>query len=281
MTHEEIKSKIDSYPRWHYQFNLKGNLTPVFKSGHVNRHFERENYFIRPVVDLFGGTLKGKRVLDLGCNAGYWSKCVLDHGCDFVLGVDGREMHIDQANFVFEVNEFDKSRYKFKQGNIYEYDFQEDGPFDIVLCLGLFYHISKPMELLEIITRVNKDILIIDTGLSWKTGEFLEVRHDNLDEPRDAFDYELVFYPTKKAMLEMMRQFNYSAIMLKPRFRDYTGSLDYRRGSRRAFLGSRTTDLSPLGDTEETIGFKSNIQDTFNFYLRKPGSVIKAFLMGK
>jgi len=60
---------------------------------------------MEPLSELYGGSLKGKRVLDLGCNAGFWSLDALERGADFVLGLDGRRMHIDQANFVFEVKE--------------------------------------------------------------------------------------------------------------------------------------------------------------------------------
>ncbi|MGH2699183.1 MAG: DUF1698 domain-containing protein, partial [Actinomycetota bacterium] len=58
-------------------------------------------------MELCGGSLRGKRVLDLGCNAGFWSLEALDRGADFVLGIDGRDMHIEQAEFVFEVKEID------------------------------------------------------------------------------------------------------------------------------------------------------------------------------
>ena len=37
-----------------------------------------------------------------------------------VAGIDGRQMHIDQANFVFKVNNIEKSKYKFIKQNIFE-----------------------------------------------------------------------------------------------------------------------------------------------------------------
>src|SRR5690606_28533614 len=93
MDQEQIRQKIASFPRWHYQFDLAGNLTPIFREKWIIRHRERKRYFFDPVVDLCGGSLKGKRVLDLGCNAGFWSLNAAEAGADFVLGVDGRQMH--------------------------------------------------------------------------------------------------------------------------------------------------------------------------------------------
>ena len=88
MDQEQIRQKIASFPRWHYQFDLAGNLTPIYREKWIIRHRERKRYFFEPVVDLFGGSLKGKRVLDLGCNAGFWSLNAAEAGADFVLGVD-------------------------------------------------------------------------------------------------------------------------------------------------------------------------------------------------
>lgn len=246
MENAEIIRRINSFPRWHYQFNLNGNLTLTSGETRVNRHFQRKRYFFDPIVKYFGGTLKGKRVLDLGCNAGFWSWCAVEAGADFVLGIDGRQVHIDQANFVFEVNEVNSSRYKFIHGNIFEVDLQQFGTFDIVFFLGLMYHISKPMVLLEKISKVNDDILVIDTRLSMLPGSFMEIRHDDLDKSLDAMDYELVMYPTSQAVVEIARQFGHAVVMLRPNFGDYTGAQDYKLGDRRAFICAKKTDLSSL-----------------------------------
>jgi AraC-like DNA-binding protein len=108
------------------------------------------------------------------------------------------------------------------------------------------YHISKPMSLMEQISEVNGDILVIDTTLSKTRGSYLELRHERLDEPRNAVDYELVMVPTKRAVHELAQQFGYSVATLKPQFRDYEGSRDYEKRIRRAFLCAKHTDISHL-----------------------------------
>src|SRR5438067_2455320 len=82
-------------------------------------------------IGVNGGSLAGRRVLDLGCNAGYWSLAAIEAGADFVLGIDGRQMHIDQANLVFEARGVDPARYSFQTANIFDHDF--GGEFHIVL----------------------------------------------------------------------------------------------------------------------------------------------------
>ena len=258
MNDQDIREKIASFPRWHYQFNLKGNLTPIFKEGHMRRHRKRKKHFFDPLVELCGGTLERKRVLDLGCNAGFWSLQAIHAGAEYVLGVDGRQMHVDQANFVFEVKGVRKDRYDFEIGNVFDLDYERLGTFDIVLCLGLLYHVSKPMELMELISGLNTDILIIDTTLSKLDGSLLEIRQDRLEEPRDAIDYELVMVPTRKAVLDLVRQFGYSAVTLKPDFRnrqgdpDYRSAQDYKNGSRRVFLCAKKTKVTRLNAEVES-----------------------------
>ncbi len=148
MTQAEIAQRVQSFPRWNYQFNLRGTLTPVFDTRVIHRTAQRKRYCFDPLVRHLGGSLVGKRVLDLGCNAGYWALCAIEAGCDFVVGIDGRQMHIDQANFVFEVNDVDRSRYRFLTGNVFDVDLRTWGEFDIVLCFGLLYHVSSPVQLL-------------------------------------------------------------------------------------------------------------------------------------
>ena len=252
MRDSEILEKIESFPRWHYRFNLRGHKTPIYENKMAVRHRNRAMHFFDPMVELFGGSLEGKRVLDLGCNAGWWSLRAITAGADYVLGVDGRRMHVEQSEFVFEVKGIEKDRYDFVEANLFDLDLRKFGEFDIVLCLGLLYHISKPIDLMERIGHVSTDLLIVDTAISPAKRSVFEVRRDSLEEARDAVDYELVLVPSARAVHDLASQFDYRTVTLKPDFRnvkgmpDYRGSNDYRKGLRRAFFCSKQTDLSEL-----------------------------------
>jgi len=227
------------------------------------RHKERKKYFFDFLVQLLGGSLVGKRVLDLGCNAGFWSLCAVESGCDFVLGIDGRLMHIDQANFVFRVNQVEKSKYDFIEGNIFNLDLRQFGAFDVVLCLGLMYHINKHVNLLESIDYINNDILVIDTDLHQLPGSYLKLQHEPLSDPRNAVAHELVMAPTRQAVSDLVQEFGYSVVTLKPRFQTYTGSRDYQLRARRAFLCAKQTDLTRLPAEEvEPTNLPTQLVDT-------------------
>lgn len=246
MNVDELRAQVASFPQWHYEFDLGGVKTPIFDPAHRNRHEQRVRYFFDPLVRLCGGSLRGMRVLDLGCNAGFWSLKAIEAGCEYVLGVDGRQMHIDQANLVFRTKGIDPARYQFRSGNVFTDDYSGDGQFDVVLCLGLMYHISKPIELLERIAAVNSDLVVIDTEVSGVGGASLTMRRETLDEPRNAVDYETVFIPSRRAVIELARSFGYSVVPLALRASSYRGMRGYLRGKRVAFLCAKRTDLSGL-----------------------------------
>ncbi|MCB0164749.1 MAG: DUF1698 domain-containing protein [Anaerolineae bacterium] len=228
-------------------------MTPIFNELFINRHEQRKKYFFDPIVSWFGGSLKGKRVLDLGCNAGFWSLSAYQAGCDYVLGIDGREMHIDQANFVFNVYNIPTTHYQFVHANIFDIDFTKFGMFDIVLCLGLFYHINRPIELLKKISDINSDVLVIDTVISKMKGPFLKLIHEDIDEPRMSVDYTLVIHPTAEAVFDLVKLFGYHTIMIKPDFDSYIGASDFKDGNRRAFISTKTKDLTTFPGALETI----------------------------
>jgi SAM-dependent methyltransferase len=243
---DQLRRRVADFPHWHYEFDLQGVRTPIANPEFANRHRERKRYLFDPLVRLCGGSLEGKRVLDLGCNAGFWSLAALEAGADFVLGVEGRQTYIDQAELVFEANAVDRARYRFLVGDLFSLDLQGDAPFDIVLCLGLLYHVSKPMSLFERIGAWSSDILVIDTTLSLLPGAHLRIVEEKPDEPLTAVDHVIAFVPTRQAVAKLAREVGYSVAMLRPRFASWEGAGDYRVGSRRAFVCSKQTPLEGL-----------------------------------
>lgn len=243
----DVRRRIAQFPRWHYEFELAGVQTPIAELPNRNRHAQRRRYFFDAIVRLCGGTLRGKRVLDLGCNAGFWSLCAIEAGCDFVLGVDGREMHVEQAGFVFEVRGVDRARYEFVHGDIRTLDLADRPPFDIVLCLGLLYHVREPLTLLALAAERNADLLVVDTTLHRAPGKSFRLAHDSPDDPTGALGGGLVLVPTRAAVETALRDLGYDVATLKPCFTSWEGCFDYRVGTRRAFVAARRTPLDGAG----------------------------------
>jgi hypothetical protein len=128
--------------------------------------------------------------------------------------------------------------------NIFEYRTESD--YDVVLCLGLMYHVSKPVELFELMNRAGADVIVIDTRVSTAGGSLFQVDHETLDDPRDAVDYELVLVPTPQAVVDLGVQFGFRIVPLPVKAMSGVGVNDYLEGRRVAFIGVRTTVLSEL-----------------------------------
>jgi hypothetical protein len=139
-------------------------------------------------------------------------------------------------------------RYHFEVGDVLSVDLPAD-PFDIVLCLGLLYHVSKPFELMERMSACNDDLLVIDTRVDRIPGQYFRIVRQDVDRPRSAVDRTIALHPTSEAVVRLARAFGYRSVMLRPRFTSWEGSGSYRRGDRRAFICAKRTELHDL-DTE-------------------------------
>jgi SAM-dependent methyltransferase len=240
---DELRDRIAEFPRWHYRFKFDGGVTtPVPDRGRINRHEQRRRYFFDALLGLAGGSLAGHRVLDLGCNAGFWSLAAVEAGADFVLGIDADESFIAQAELVFEAKGVARERYRFERASVFGHPLAES--FDIVLCLGMLEVTCKPVELFELMHAAGAETIVIDTAVSRMPSSFFELA--KLDDAAPRVDRELVLIPTRQAVVELAGEFGYEAVALAPNMTDYLGMDDYRSGRRLAFVCSRTASLQDL-----------------------------------
>jgi tRNA (mo5U34)-methyltransferase len=101
-------------------------------------------------------------VLDIGCNAGFYSIEMKLRGARRVLGIDHDEDYLKQARFAAEVLGLD---IPFEPMSVYEVA-QLHERFDVVLFLGVFYHLRYPLLALDLVRRhVAKDWFIFQSML--------------------------------------------------------------------------------------------------------------------
>lgn len=236
MDAEELRERVAAFPGWNYRFELAGGVTtPVADQRLVNRQHQRYRYFFKSLLDASGGSLRGRRVLDLGCNAGFWSLAAIEAGADFVLGVDLSPEHVEQAKLVFEVQQVEPARYSFRAGDLFTADF--GGAFDVVLCLGVLDHIDRPVELFELLARTQAELLVIDSEVSRARASLFEVAR--LYSARDVTGDGLVLIPSRQAVVDLAARFGFDAVPLALNATDLTGMSDYRRERRCAFICSQ------------------------------------------
>lgn len=243
MERDELERRIGEFPRWHYRFEFDdGVATPLANVGMVNRHEQRRRYFFDALLRLYGGSLRGQRVLDLGCNAGFWSLHAVRAGADYVLGIDAQPTYVEQANLVFAASGIDPARYRFERRNVFEGAVPER--FDVVLCLGLIDQVAKPVELFELMSAAGAETIVLDTGISRAASSYFELAR--LEEPRNAVDHEIVLLPTREAVAELAGEFGYDTVALARNITDHTAMNDYRDGRRLAFVCAKGRPLAAL-----------------------------------
>jgi tRNA (mo5U34)-methyltransferase len=103
--------------------------------------------------------LAGKSVLEIGCNAGFYSFEMKKRGAGRVLGIDFDDYYLNQARFAAEVLGFDEA-VEFRRMSVYDVGALQE-KFDVVLFMGLLYHLRHPLLALDLIhAHVAKDLLV-------------------------------------------------------------------------------------------------------------------------
>ena len=159
-TTEQIKKRMEELGPWYQNINLNGNLTKP------NSLYDPENLW-KNIESNIPNDLSGKTVLDLGCNAGFFSIKMRQKGAE-VLGLDWSLKYIKQAKFTADVLNLEID---FQQRNIYEFILNDNRTFDYVIFLGLFYHLRYPLLVLDKIGRITKEKLIFLTLIRGPTLE--------------------------------------------------------------------------------------------------------------
>jgi tRNA (mo5U34)-methyltransferase len=126
--------------------------------------------------------LTGMTVLDIGCNAGFYSFELAKRGAQ-VTGIDSDPHYLRQAHWAaehFGVAE----RVQFVQAQVYDLAHWEE-QFDIIWFMGVLYHLRYPLLGLDIVARRTRRMLVFQT-MSLPEREIVEPPEDlSLDE-RDS-----------------------------------------------------------------------------------------------
>jgi tRNA (mo5U34)-methyltransferase len=104
--------------------------------------------------------LSGMSVLDIGCNAGFYSIEMKRRGAERVVGIDSDEIYLAQARFAAEVCGM---KIEFRQLSVYDVA-KLGARFDVVLFMGVLYHLRHPLLALDLIHQhAAKDLLVFQS----------------------------------------------------------------------------------------------------------------------
>ncbi|MGN6555743.1 MAG: TIGR04290 family methyltransferase [Verrucomicrobiota bacterium] len=155
LTADRIRERVSQLGDWFHNLNLRGVQTAP---NHFLGNYPETKW--RAFAHAIPSDLSGKTVLDIGCNAGFYSIEMKRRGARRVVGIDFDEGYLAQARFAAEVCE---AEIEFRQLSVY--DVAKLGEkFDIVLFMGVLYHLRHPLLALDLIHQhVAKDVFIFQS----------------------------------------------------------------------------------------------------------------------
>lgn len=105
-------------------------------------------------------SLRGWSVLDIGCNAGFYSFELARRGAH-VTGIDLDPHYLAQAGWAARELGL-QEQVEFRQMQVYDLAHIEER-FDLVLFMGVFYHLRYPMLGLDIVARKVRRLMVFQT----------------------------------------------------------------------------------------------------------------------
>lgn len=179
LTAHEIEKRVRDLGEWFHNLDLRGVKT-------APRHFlgDYPNVKWRRFAHAIPADLRGKTVLDVGCNAGFYAIEMKGRGAKRVVGIDSDPRYLAQARFAAEV-----SGVAIELRELSVYDVAKLGEkFDLVLFMGVLYHLRHPLLALDLLhEHVVSDTLVFQS-MQRGSEEVLPLAPDYPFSERAVFD---------------------------------------------------------------------------------------------
>jgi tRNA (mo5U34)-methyltransferase len=150
-----IEQRIAELGEWFHNLDLRGHATAPH---HSLGDYPRVKW--RAFAGALPADLRGRTVLDVGCNAGFYSIEMKRRGADRVIGIDWDERYLAQARFAAEISGVDID---FRRMSVYDVALLRER-FDLVLFMGVLYHLRHPLLALDLLhEHVTRDLLVFQS----------------------------------------------------------------------------------------------------------------------
>lgn len=161
MTPDEKRAGVERMKPWFHRVDLGDGV--VTKEGSVAGEADDHPLPTWAVVSTaLPEDLSGLSVLDVGCNAGFYSVEAKRRGAARVLGIDAQRREVRQASFVARALGLPV---EFRRMSVYDLSPEAAGVFDVTLALGLVYHLKHLVQGLERLHSVTRDLLVLETAV--------------------------------------------------------------------------------------------------------------------
>jgi tRNA (mo5U34)-methyltransferase len=151
-----LRTEIDALGPWFHNLHLPDGV----ETAPDHRFGDFPQFKWRRVQDSIPQDLSGWSVLDIGCNAGFYSIELARRGAD-VLGVDVEPLYLRQARWAARRCALE-DRLTFVQGDVYQL-LRCERTFDLVWFTGVFYHLRYPTLALDLVRRATARLMMFQS----------------------------------------------------------------------------------------------------------------------
>jgi SAM-dependent methyltransferase len=139
MNNQQLREKINKLKPWYQNVKFNDDVSAI--SSHSKLSGEYAWKYIKPLLpDLYG-----KRVLDLGSNAGLFSIRCSQAGAQEVVGIEKENKHLKQCKFLKEY--FNTPNVKFINTNLENLPNMDIGKFDLILAISVLYWVGRSTKI--------------------------------------------------------------------------------------------------------------------------------------
>ena len=157
MTPETLRAEVARLAPWFHNIDLGHGIHTApdhFLGDYPRFKFAR-------FADALPADLTGKSVLDIGCNAGFYSVEMKRRGADRVLGIDSDDRYLAQARLAAAA--LGQGGIEFRNLSVYDVGALGER-FDLVIFMGVLYHLRHPLLALDLIREhVAGDLMLFQT----------------------------------------------------------------------------------------------------------------------
>ncbi len=217
---------------WFYRFKLpSGRITRTYDDGALDSIHDTRLAMMRSVLQArFGDSLRGRNAIDIACHQGWFATKLTEAGADDVLAVDARSEHVADTTLVRDT--LGLGNLRVMQCDVHQLDQAALGSFDVVLMLGLIYHLENPIGALRQARALTRQVCLVETqivpGMSGMVdyGSYRFVRplkgsFGIIDETEETHGPEtsttgICLVPSLEALFWIMRKVGFSRVELVP-----------------------------------------------------------------
>jgi tRNA (mo5U34)-methyltransferase len=231
---------------WFYAYELPdGSVTPTYHGVDIQAiHDTRWQMLERCFDQQLGADRSGLSALDLASHQGWFAVKMAQAGFGRVEGIDARQAHVDDSSLMADL--YGLQGLSFRQGDVHELDPLALGEFDVVLMMGLLYHLENPVGALRTCRALCRKLCLIETQIvpgmtGWVDyGGYQYVRplkgsFGIIDETGDTHGPEasitgICLVPSLEALLWILEKVGFSeASVLEPPADAYEQLLHHKR----------------------------------------------------